>query len=248
MNKILGAILGTLVFVMGIGFIAEAIYEPTEESGVGYALPEPEGGAVAGVQEEEPATPLPQLLANASAEDGEGVARKCQSCHTFEQGGANKTGPALYDIVGRPIAGHEGFSYSDALNQLASEDGQWTYDELSHFIEDPRGFAPGTKMTFTGISDEQDRADLLAYLQTLSEDPVPFPEPQAAETGGEGEQAAEDEGSGDAAADGETSGGESSSGDETASPDGSSSGEETSGSSDGTSTETQNTDDAQSAN
>lgn len=173
-NKIVGAVLGTLLFVMGIGFLAEAIYAPKHGVGPGYALPEPEGGAVA-AREEEVATPLPVLLASASAEDGAKVAKKCASCHNFGEGEGNKTGPHLFGIIGHPIAAVADFSYSDALHTLADEHGTWTYEGLNAFVTKPKAYAPGTKMGFSGLRSEKDRANLLAYLQTLSNDPVPFP-------------------------------------------------------------------------
>jgi len=173
-NKIIGAILGTLLFVMGIGFLAEAIYAP-RHTGPGYALPSPEGTEVASTKTEVVATPLPVLLANASAEDGAKVAKKCVSCHNFGEGEGNKTGPHLYDVVGRPIASISDFSYSDAMHTVADEHGTWTYEGLNDFITNPKKYAPGTKMGFGGLSKEEDRANLLAYLQSLSHDPVPFP-------------------------------------------------------------------------
>ena len=178
-NKIVGAILGTLLFVMGIGFLAEAIYAP-RSTGPGYALPSPEGSEVASAKPEVAATPLPVLLASASAEDGAKVAKKCVSCHNFGEGEGNKTGPHLYDVVGRPIASISDFSYSDALHTLADEHGTWTYEGINAFVTSPRKYAPGTKMGFGGLSNEKDRANLLAYLQTLSHDPVPFPPVEAA--------------------------------------------------------------------
>ena len=93
-NKIVGAVLGTLLFVMGIGFIAEAIYAPREGAGPGYALPEPDGAVITAVADVDE-TPLPVLLANASVDDGARVARKCASCHNFGEGEGNKTGPHL---------------------------------------------------------------------------------------------------------------------------------------------------------
>ena len=173
-NKIVGAVLGTLLFVMGIGFLAEAIYAPKSGVGPGYALPEPDGGAVA-VRAEKVVTPLPVLLASASAEDGAKVAKKCISCHNFGEGEGNKTGPHLFDVVGRDIAAVSDFSYSDALHTAADEHGTWTYDALNAFVTKPKDYAPGTKMGFSGLRSEKDRANLLAYLQTLSNDPVPFP-------------------------------------------------------------------------
>lgn len=200
LNKIMGAILGTLVFVMGVGFLAEAVYEPVEGAGGGYTLPEPEPGESAATAEAVEATPLPVLLASASADDGASVARKCASCHNFEEGGANKTGPDLYGVVGRPIASHEGFAYSDALLSLGADGQVWTYEMLNEFLTSPKGYVPGTKMTFAGLRSEEDRANLLAYLQTLSHDPVPFPaaeeapaaDEDAAATGSEGAAATEE--------------------------------------------------------
>lgn len=177
-NKIVGAVLGTLLFVMGIGFIAEAIYAPKEGQGPGYALPEPDGETVATAAPVE--TPLPVLLANASADDGARVAKKCASCHNFGEGEGNKTGPHLFGIVGHEIAAVPDFSYSDALQELAATQGVWTYEALNAFVANPKSYAPGTKMGFTGLRSETERADLLAYLQTLSNDPVPFPEVEEA--------------------------------------------------------------------
>lgn len=178
LNKIIGAILGTLLFVMGIGFVAEAAYAPIEDNGPGYALPEPEGDGHGGgtAAPEVEVVPLPVLLASASAEDGAKVARKCASCHNFEEGAANKTGPGLYGVVGAPIAAHDGFAYSDVLNELGASGETWTYDALNEFLASPKAFAPGTKMTFAGLRSESERADMLAYLQSLSGSPVPFPE------------------------------------------------------------------------
>ncbi len=178
LNKILGAVLGTLLFVMGVGFLAEAIYNPIEGRGPGYALPEPEAVA-AGPVEEVPSVPLAVLLASASVDRGASAVRKCQSCHNFGEGEPNKQGPNLYNIVDAPKAHADGFAYSDILLQQKAEGQVWSYDNLNHFLENPRGYAPGTKMAFAGVRSPEERADILAYLQTLSSSPVPFPEPEA---------------------------------------------------------------------
>jgi len=177
LNKILGAVLGTLLFVMGVGFLAEAIYHPIEGRGPGYALPEPEIVA-AGPVEEVPAIPLSVLLASASVDRGVAAARKCQSCHNFGEGEPNKQGPNLYNIVGAPKAHLADFAYSDILLQQQAEGQVWSYDNLDAFLENPRNYAPGTKMAFAGIRSAEERADILAYLQSLSPSPVPFPEPE----------------------------------------------------------------------
>lgn len=179
-NKIIGAILGTLLFVMAIGFLAEAVYAP-RHTGPGFALPSPEGGTE--VTEAKPAaaaTPLPVLLTSASAEDGAKVAKKCVSCHNFGEGEGNKTGPHLYGVIGRTIASVPDFAYSDAMNKVAADHGTWTYEGINAFVTNPKAYAPGTKMGFAGLASEKDRANLLAYLQSLSHDPVPFPTADAA--------------------------------------------------------------------
>jgi cytochrome c len=185
LNKIIGAVLGTLLFVMGVGFLAEAIYHPIENRGPGYALPEPEV-AEAGPVEEVPAVPLGVLLASASVDRGASAVRKCQSCHNFGEGEPNKQGPNLYGIVGASKAHAEGFAYSDILMQQKAEGQVWSYENLDAFLTNPRGYAPGTKMSFAGVRSPEERADILAYLQTLSSSPVPFPAAEEAAPAAEG--------------------------------------------------------------
>ena len=181
LNKIIGAVLGTLLFVMGVGFVAEAIYAPIEDRGPGYSLPEPEGEHGAGPAEPEaPAVPLGMLLASANVEQGVNAVRKCQSCHNFGEGEANKQGPVLFGVVGRPMASHEGFTYSDALAAHGAEGEAWTYENLDAFLAAPNAFAKGTKMKFAGVKTPEERANILAYLSTLSASPVPFPPAEAA--------------------------------------------------------------------
>ena len=181
LNKIIGAILGTLLFVMGVGFLAEGIYHPIEGRSPGYALPEPEAGAGEGeAVAEAPAVPLGVLLASADASQGQTAVRKCASCHNFEQGAGNKQGPELYGVVGRVIGSHEGFAYSDAALAHQAAGDTWTYESLDHFLAAPKAFMPGTKMNFAGVKSPEERANILAYLQTLSPSPVPFPAAEAA--------------------------------------------------------------------
>lgn len=181
LNKIIGAILGTLLFVMGIGFLAEAIYHPIEDRGPGYALPEPEVAEAGGTEAPVVAqVPLAILLASASAEQGQTAVRKCQSCHNFAEGAGNKQGPELYGVVGRTEGGHPGFGYSDAVMARNAAGEVWTFENLNAFLTSPKTYVPGTKMGFAGVKDPVERANILAYLQTLSPSPVPFPAPEAA--------------------------------------------------------------------
>ena len=181
LNKIIGAILGTLLFVMGVGFLAEAIYEPAHGGGPGYELPEPTTADTGTGDTDAPvAAPIDigTLLASADAKAGEGAAKKCQACHDFTKGGPNKTGPNLYGIVGEKIADVPGFAFSDALKAHASE--TWTYENLNTWLISPKAYAPGTKMTYAGDKDDKDRANIIAYLSTLTDStPVPFPAPAA---------------------------------------------------------------------
>jgi cytochrome c len=114
-------------------------------------------------------------LRNADIAAGETVARRCASCHGFRPEDPNRVGPALYDVVGRVIGSHEGYRYSAALLAMRDAGSTWSYENLDAFIASPKSFAPGTRMSFTGIPGAQDRANLLGYMQTLSSDPKPFP-------------------------------------------------------------------------
>jgi cytochrome c len=112
------------------------------------------------------------LLATAKPDSGAATFKVCTACHAGEKGGANKVGPALWGIVGRPKGSADGFNYSASLKGLG---GDWTYDKLAGFINNPKAYAAGTKMVYGGIADPEKLADLLAYLGTLSDNPVPLP-------------------------------------------------------------------------
>lgn len=115
-------------------------------------------------------------VAAADAAKGEAFAKRCVACHSFEAGGPNKVGPNLWNIVNRPVASVPEYKYSDAMIAF-SEGGAklWTYDELSTYLTDPRGTVPGTKMVFPGVKKDEDRANVIAYLRTLSEAPAELP-------------------------------------------------------------------------
>jgi len=206
LNKVAGAVLGVLILVMGVGIVSDIIFHPTIPGKPGYeivvASAEDSTSEVEAVPE---VAPISERIVEASAEEGEKVAKKCAACHDFAQGGANKVGPALWDIIGRKPGGHEGFGYSAAMVAYGEENPEWTYDGLDHFLEAPKKYIDGTSMGFAGLRKPEDRADLIAYLRQQADSPAPLPEvqasaetPETAETApseGASEQSSEEDGS-----------------------------------------------------
>jgi cytochrome c len=172
-NRVMLALLGAIVFIGLIMEYTSLVFAPRVLKVPGYALP---GGTEATAAAPAPAAPkevpLPELFAKADVKKGEADVKVCATCHTFDKGGANKVGPNLYGVVGRPIASVPGFAYSDSLKSMG---GDWNFDKLNHWISDPKSMASGTKMAFAGEKDAQKRADILDYLDSLSDSPVPLP-------------------------------------------------------------------------
>jgi cytochrome c len=173
-NKILGAVLGTCLFLLAMHIAVGAIFTPPVPAKPGYEIEvKAEQPAAKGAGEAAPsAEPFDTLLASASAEHGAQVAKQCQICHNLQEGQGPKVGPDLYGVVGRPVASVSGFNYTPALK---AKGGTWTFDALDKWLTDPRADVPGTAMTFAGIKNAKQRADLIAYLDTLSKNPVPLP-------------------------------------------------------------------------
>ncbi|HEV7439206.1 MAG TPA: c-type cytochrome [Methylobacterium sp.] len=175
LNKVAGAVLGTLLIALGSGFVAELIYHSKPAGNAGYELPEPQAAAAGGAPAAK-AEPIAVRLASANAGKGEGGTKACHACHSFDKGGPNKVGPGLWDVVERKKAGHEGYDYSAAMKEKG---GAWTYEDLDHFLEAPKTYVKGTKMAFAGISSPQERANVIAYLHSLSDSPKPLPAAEA---------------------------------------------------------------------
>jgi cytochrome c len=173
LNKVLGAILGTCLITLALNIGANAIFAPEKPAKPGYAIAAKESGAAAPAAAKQPEKPIAALLASADAEKGKSTAKQCQACHTFEKGGPNRVGPNLWNIVEDERGkDRNGFNFSAAMK---AKGGEWTYEELNKFLASPREYIPGTAMTFAGISNEQQRANVIAYLRTLSDSPKPLP-------------------------------------------------------------------------
>lgn len=175
-NKIAMSVLGVVFIVMSLNFLSESLFHTERPETMGYAVEVAEASGAAEPEEDTgPAfDPITPLLASADIGAGEKAIKKCSACHTFEQGGANKVGPALWDIVNRDIASIDGFGYSSALTEYGA-DKTWTYESLNGFLWKPKTYIKGTSMGFAGIKKAEDRADIVAYLRSLSANPAPLP-------------------------------------------------------------------------
>ncbi|MEA2840964.1 MAG: cytochrome c [Methylobacteriaceae bacterium] len=188
-NKIAGGLLGTLLFTMALGVFSDAVFSHPKLAKPGYDLPAAEEASLEAGAAPAAAAPLPERLAKADPKKGEASAKACTACHNFEKGAGAKIGPPLYGVVNRARASIAGFAYSDAMK---SKGGNWSFDELDKFVANPKGDIPGTKMAYAGEKDPQKRADIVDYLNSLSDNPAALPKPTAAaagqETQGSGQQ------------------------------------------------------------
>lgn len=177
-NKLAGAVLATGLAITGLSIASEMIFEsePPEKAGYAIAIAEETGGEGGAAAELPPdwGTVLPA----ANVAQGATVSKKCVSCHVFEKGGANGTGPALWGVLGRDAGAVPGFAYSEGM----VAHGAWTYEEMDKFLAAPQAYIKGTKMSFVGLKKQEDRINLIAYLRSMSDAPpaIPAPNPAAA--------------------------------------------------------------------
>ncbi|MBM3608596.1 MAG: c-type cytochrome [Alphaproteobacteria bacterium] len=180
LNKILGAILTTLLVVMGIGIFSDTIFATHAPQKSAYELPaESADGAAAGGGAAAPQVNLAELVGKGDAGRGAGVAKQqCGACHTFDKGGKSGIGPNLFGIVERGIGGTAGFAYSPVFQGKAKEGGKWSFESLYAFLSSPRAFANGTKMAYGGLKDPGRMGDLMAYLRSIADTPAALPAAQ----------------------------------------------------------------------
>jgi cytochrome c len=175
-NTIAGWVLFAGIVALGTEIVSGEYFKAERPEKMGYEVQgvEEEGAGAAAAEK-----PFAFYMSQADAGKGEDVFKKCAACHNADKGGANALGPNLYAVVGDAVAqGRGGFAFSDALK---SKGGKWDFDSLNAWLTSPKAYAPGTKMTFAGLSNPQDRANVIAYLNKQSDHPLPLP---AAPAGG----------------------------------------------------------------
>jgi cytochrome c len=174
-NTIAGWVLGAGIVALGATIVTGEMFRQERPEKMGYPIAGVEEPGQAGAAAEQPAA---FYLASGDAQAGEQVFKKCTACHVATKGGANGTGPDLWGVVGSGIAKRPtGFAYSSALS---GKGGNWDWTNLFAWLKSPRDFAPGTKMTFAGLSKPEDRANVIAYLNKQSDSPLPLPAKPAA--------------------------------------------------------------------
>jgi cytochrome c len=189
-NTIAGWVLFAGIIALGASIVTGEVFHAERPETMGYPI---EGVEVEGEGGAEAEKPIAFYLATADVAKGEAVFKKCAACHNADPGGANALGPALFGTMGKPIAGHPGFAYSDALKGVG---GTWDWEKMSTWLANPKKFAPGTKMTFAGLSNPQDRADLMLWMNGKGGG-LTVPPPPAEDAAAAGDKAAaEAEGAG----------------------------------------------------
>jgi cytochrome c len=173
-NKIVAAVLLVALLVIGIGKLSNVIFyvEKPEKPGYAVEVQQASTSTTAAATAEDKTVDIAALMALGDVNAGEKIFKKCAACHSINQGGANKIGPALYNVVGRKIGGVADYKYSKAFVEYGKE---WNFEELNGFLIKPSKWIKGTKMAFAGLRKEEDRASVIKYLNQNSDSPLPLP-------------------------------------------------------------------------
>jgi cytochrome c len=172
-NTVAGCFLASALFALVLGKVSNAVVAPAELEKPAIAVTDEAPAEAAQPAAATELAPISPLLAKANVDHGKELFQKlCFTCHTIDKGGPNKVGPNQWDLVGRKKASEAGFSYSSGMQSMG---GEWTYEDINHMIFKPQAFVKGTKMAFVGVPKEQDRADIIAFLRTMNDNPPPLP-------------------------------------------------------------------------
>ena len=175
MNKIIVSVVLTLILVVGINKMTDVIYNVQKPEKSAYQVASTTTATSTSeekVSQDSQTGDIMALLASASLADGEKVFKKCAACHSIAKGGSNKIGPALYNVLGRNMAGLEDYKYSKALIAFGKS---WTFQEMNSFLIKPTAYIKGTKMAFAGLKKEKDRASVILYMNSKSDSPLQKP-------------------------------------------------------------------------
>ena len=174
LNKIIAAILMVALLVIGLGKIADSVFYVEKPKKPGYEVEVVGQLASSTTQASEVVEKIDiaALMSQGDIASGEKIFKKCAACHSIKKGGANKIGPALYNVVGRAVGGVSEYKYSKAL---ASYGKDWTFEELNGFLKKPATYLKGTKMSYAGLRKEKDRASIIIYLNQMGDNPIPLP-------------------------------------------------------------------------
>ena len=176
-NKFLAVVIVALVIIFAIDKIGDYLINPTIPEEQAYKIDIPETSDLSSQSEDLQENkisiePISLLLASASMEKGKKLSSKCSSCHNFNKGEPHKIGPNLFEIVGKPIGKTNDYAYSKAMSSFGNK---WTYENLASFLYKPKNYIKGTKMNFAGFKSVEDRADIVLWLRSNSENPLPLP-------------------------------------------------------------------------
>ncbi len=170
-NKIVAAVLMVVLLVIGIGKVSDTIFHVEKPKTPGYVV-DVDQAVAANAETDEEKIDIAAFMAMGDVAGGKNIFKKCAACHSINKDGANKIGPALYNVVGRQVGGVSNYKYSKALAEYKKT---WTFDELNGFLIKPAKWIKGTKMAYAGLSSETDRASLIKYLNQNSDNPLPLP-------------------------------------------------------------------------
>ena len=175
LNKIIAAILMVALLIIGLGKIADSVFQVEKPKKPGYAIDIEQAVATnseTGQDTVEAKIDISALMSLGDVASGEKIFKKCAACHSINKGGKNNIGPALYNVVGRKVGDISAYKYSKAL---AAYDKNWTFEELNGFLLKPSKWIKGTKMAYAGLRKEEDRASVIKYLNQNSDNPLPLP-------------------------------------------------------------------------